>query len=65
MGELQTLNITKNVISKIDGLENCKKLISLNISHNKLGTYGGEGNPTCVDSLIGLTECPSITTLDL
>ena len=59
------LHITKNCIYTIDGLENCKKLSTLNISFNKLGTYAEKGNPTCVDSLKGLIQCPSITTLDL
>jgi len=65
MTELANLNITKNVIYKIDGLENCKKLSNLNISFNKLGKYAEKDNIPCVESLLGLISCPSITTLDL
>ena len=37
--ELRTLNLDKNIIEKIEGLENCEKLDTLLVSHNRLSRW--------------------------
>lgn len=58
MTELGNLNLTDNMIERISGLSECKKLTSLALKRNRIGFEG-------IDDLRGLLECPSITSLDL
>lgn len=53
---LDTINISNNVLTSISGLSNLKKLKTLIVSGN---------NITNSDGIAGLLECPSISCLDL
>lgn len=52
------LNLSDNLITTIEGLENCESLDCLYLARNRVGRNG-------LDDLRGLLQCPSITTLDL
>ena len=59
---LGILNLERNAVAKVSGLAGCKSLVTLILKQNALGA--GEGQ-TCVESLAGLLEVPSIRTLDI
>ena len=59
---LGMLNLDRNLIRKITGLKNCKKLETLIISCNRLGANESQ---TCMESIEELKECPELHTLDL
>lgn len=52
------MNLSDNMIEKIEGLSNLKKLQNLQLKRNKIG---GDG----IDDLVGLLECPSLSSLDI
>ena len=52
----------RNALTKVSGLAGCTSLATLILKQNALGA--GEGQ-TCVESLAGLLEVPSIHTLDI
>ena len=67
-----------NLLSKIEGLEELKNLVTLNLSHNQISKIENLGGCTSLNSLEmshnrllniaaleGLRECPSITVLDV
>lgn len=49
---LVRLNVSFNCLTQLNGIQSLQQLRSLNISHNRLTTYGIEG----VSSLRGLTQ---------
>lgn len=55
---LANINLSDNMISKIEGLSNLRNLDMLYLARNSIGRNG-------LDDLRGLLECPSITTVDL
>lgn len=55
---LKTLNLTDNLIEKIEGLDSLKKMQNLQLRRNKIGHEG-------LEDLIGLLKCPSLSGLDL
>ena len=56
--QLVNLNLTDNMIERVSGLGNLKKLENLQLKRNRIGSDG-------IDDVIGLTECPSISALDI
>ena len=54
--ELDTLNISHNMVKRLEGLSVCPKLTTLLATDNQLET---------VDSIAHLVECQSLTTVDL
>ena len=55
---LTNLNLSNNMISKVEGLKTLDKLQNLQLKSNYIGENG-------IDDLIGLVECPSLSSLDL
>jgi len=56
--ELVNLNLSDNLIKKIESIEGCDKLDSLYLGRNHIGRNG-------LSDLSALLECPSITCLDV
>jgi dynein assembly factor 1 len=52
------LNLSDNIITKVEGLSNLVKLETLQLKRNRIGKNG-------LDDVIGLLECPSISVLDI
>lgn len=55
---LVNLNLSDNLIEKVDGLKTLTKLSTFQIKRNRIGADG-------LTDLIGLLECPSISALDI
>jgi len=55
--------LNDNILDKIEGLSNCTSLETLHLKANRLGQH--RDSATDVDVLIGVLECPTITSLDL
>jgi Leucine-rich repeat (LRR) protein len=75
---LRCLYLSKNLISKIQGLESLSSLVTLDLSNNRLTNIGGlEGCTslktinlqrnalTSVEGLEGLVACPSLDNIDI
>ena len=58
---MRQLDISGNIITKVEGLGKLVNLDNLNLKGNKLG----QKKDMDVECLKGLLECPSITTLDI
>ncbi len=58
MIEISNLNLSDNLIRKVEGLGNLKRLQNLQIKRNQIGKNG-------LDDVIGLLESPSISSLDI
>jgi dynein assembly factor 1 len=56
--QLWSLNLSNNFIERIEGLSGCTRLNTLIIARNKIG-FGG------VADLEQLTDCPSLSTVDI
>lgn len=56
MPELDTINLCKNFVKKIEGLDNCKKLHSLLLGYNHLAS---------ADDVRHARVCPELMTLDV
>lgn len=56
--ELRSLNLSDNILTKVEGLAGLDKLETLQLKRNRIGKCG-------LDDLIGLLERPSITVLDI
>ncbi len=52
------MNLSDNIITKVEGLSNLVKLETLQLKRNRIGKNG-------LDDVIGLLECPSISVLDI
>jgi dynein assembly factor 1 len=59
MTNLRALNLTDNLIQKIEGLECLHSLETLQLKRNRIGKFGG------LDDALGLLQCPSLTVVDL
>ena len=55
---LKVLNLSDNLITKVEGLECNTELDSLYLARNRIGCNS-------VDDLKGLLDCPSVISLDL
>lgn len=58
MPQLVQLQLSDNMISKIEGLSTLQELDTLYLARNRVGKNG-------LQDLYGLLECPSISTLDI
>lgn len=67
--DLYALNLSDNIISKVEGLSKLEKLDSLQLKRNRIGRAINNSNQeletTQVEDLQGLLECPSICVLDI
>ena len=62
MSNLGQMNLTKNCIEKVEGLQACTKLEVLLIGENRLGQNDDLSEIECCR---GLLDCPAISTLDI
>lgn len=56
------LNLSDNIIYKVEGLGNLPNLDTIQLKRNKLGK---SGDKSTLEDLKGLLECPTLTCLDL
>ena len=56
---LRQLNLTDNLIHKIEGLECLRILETIQLKRNRIGKNGG------IEDLLGLLECPSLSVIDI
>ena len=56
---LRTLNLSDNMLTRVDGLSCLKMLENLQLKRNRIGRSGG------VEEALGLVECPSLTCVDI
>lgn len=59
MQDLYALNLSDNLLEKIENLGNLTKLETIQLKRNRIGRNGG------VDDVLGLLECPSLTVVDI
>ena len=56
---LRTLNLSDNMLTRVEGLSCLKMLENLQLKRNRIGRSGG------VEEALGLIECPSLTCVDI
>jgi len=56
---LRQLNLSDNLLQRVDGLSCLKMLETIQLKRNRLGKYEG------LNDILGLTECPSLTVIDI
>lgn len=58
MEVLAQVNLSDNIITKIEGLSNLKQLETIQLKRNRIGKNG-------LEDVLGLLECPTLTVIDL
>jgi dynein assembly factor 1, axonemal len=64
--DLVALNLSDNLITRVENLGALVKLETLQLKRNRIGKVNSEGEKkSCVEDLKGLLECPSLSVVDL
>ena len=56
--ELRVLNLSDNLIKRVEGIEGCSDLDTLYLGRNHIGKNG-------IEDLKGLLDCPKLSCIDL
>lgn len=58
MTQISNLNLSDNLIEKVEGLDKLERLQILQLKRNQIGKNG-------MDDLVGLLQCQNVSSLDV